>query len=97
MPVHLGIHSNEHGPAKEAAEIQRSILVAQARRTEGWRGRDLKLETGFHFFFPSSYKSSDLPCTVENVLVTTAKQMYGMWVVWGTNVFNMFSLGLLTH
>lgn len=51
MPVHLGIHSNEQGPTKEAAEIQRSILVAQARRTEGWRGRDLKLETGFHFFF----------------------------------------------
>lgn len=49
-------------------------------------------------FFSSSNKSSDLSCTIENVLVNTSKQMY--WDVdgvGGTNVFNVFSLGLLTH
>lgn len=44
----------------------------------GWRESHLNLETGFQFL---SGNKSFLSCTIENVLVTTPKQMY--WDVGG--------------
>lgn len=96
MPAHLGIFSNEQGPTKGAAEIQRSILLAQFGKTNGTKW-ELTWTWDRTSFLSSSNKSSDLSCTFEKVLVTTPSRCIEMCVVWGINVFYVFSLRLLTH
>lgn len=91
---HRSILSSEQGPRKGVAEIQRSILFTGSAGTNGMKW--LK-PWDMISFFSSSNKSSDLSYTFESVLVTTASRHTEMWVVWGTNVFYVFSLRLLTH
>lgn len=93
--VYPGILSNQQGPTKEVAVIQRSILFKQTRRTSGMEGKSLKPGDRISFFYLVTNLSSLAP--LRMYWSPHQSRCTGMWVVWGTNIFSMFFWGLLTH